>query len=76
MTREPFIAHSELTNEIYIVSGREKYCVTEQVIKAVNAIKALEQERCYKCEIGNPCLYCQHEFEQQESEDMEWQKRN
>lgn len=44
MIREPFIAHSELTNEIYIVSGREKYRVTEQAIKAVDAIKALEQE--------------------------------
>ena len=44
MAREPFIAHSELTNEIYIVVGKEKYRVTEQVIKAVMAIKALEQE--------------------------------
>lgn len=39
MTREPFIAHSELTNEIYIVVGKEKYRVTEQAIKAVMAIK-------------------------------------
>jgi hypothetical protein len=46
MTREPFIAHSELTNEIYIVVGKEKYRVTEQAIKAVMAIKALEQEPC------------------------------
>lgn len=44
MTKKPFIAHSELTNEIYIVIGKEKYCVTEQAIKAVVAIKALEQE--------------------------------
>lgn len=44
MTREPFIAHSELTNEIYIVVGKEKYRVTEQAIRAVMAIKALEQE--------------------------------
>jgi hypothetical protein len=44
MTKEPFIAHSELTNEIYIVVGKEKYRVTEQAIKAVMAIKALEQE--------------------------------
>jgi hypothetical protein len=44
MTREPFMAHSELTNEIYIIVGKEKYCVTEQAIKAVMAIKALEQE--------------------------------
>lgn len=40
----PFIAHSELTNEIYIVAGKEKYRVTKQAIKAVMAIKALEQE--------------------------------
>lgn len=44
MTREPFIAYSELTNEIYIVVGKEKYRVTEQAIKAVMAIKALEKE--------------------------------
>lgn len=44
MTREPFIAHSELTNEIYIVVGKEKYRVTEQAIKAVMAIKVLEKE--------------------------------
>ena len=46
MNREPFIAHSGLTNEIYIVIGKEKYRVTEQAIKAVMAIKALEQESC------------------------------
>ena len=28
-----------------------------------------EQEPCDKCEVGNPCLYCKHEFEPQESED-------
>ena len=44
MEREPFIAHSELTNEIYIVVGKEKYRVTEQATKAVKAIKALEQQ--------------------------------
>ena len=29
------------------------------------------QEPCDKCEVGNPCLYCKHEFEPQESEDKE-----
>lgn len=33
------------------------------------AIKALEQEDCNTCEFGNPCLYCRHEFEPQESEE-------
>ena len=35
------------------------------------AAKALEQEPCEKCEVGNPCLYCKHEFEPRESEDKE-----
>ena len=35
------------------------------------ALEALEQEPCDKCEVGNPCLYCKHEFEPQESEDKE-----
>lgn len=35
------------------------------------AIKVLEQEPCDKCEVGNPCLYCKHEFEPRESEDKE-----
>jgi len=34
---EPFIAHSEITNEIYIIYGKKKYCVTDQ---AINAMKA------------------------------------
>lgn len=48
----PFIAHSELTNEIYIVAGDKKYRVTEQTIKAVKAIKALEQEPSNKNNLG------------------------
>lgn len=27
-----------------------------------DAKKALEQEPCKECEVGNPCLYCEHEF--------------
>ena len=30
-----------------------------------------EQEPCDKCEVANPCLYCKHEFEPQESEETE-----
>lgn len=35
MEKEPHIAHSEITNEIYIVIGKKKYCVTDQVIRAM-----------------------------------------
>lgn len=44
MIKEPLIAHSELTNEIYVVVGKEKYPVTEQAIKAVMTTKVLEKE--------------------------------
>ncbi len=40
---KPYIAISELTNTIYVVDGKEKYDVTEQAIKAVEAIEALKQ---------------------------------
>ena len=32
---EPYLAHSELTDCIYIISGNNKYEVTEQCIKAM-----------------------------------------
>ena len=27
-------------------------------------VNKAEQEPCEKCEVGNPCLYCEHEFSQ------------
>jgi hypothetical protein len=60
MTREQAIAHGKEQLEIF---GGEHREFIEM------AIKALEQEPCDKCEVGNPCLYCKHKFEPQESED-------
>ena len=34
---DPFLAHSEITNEIYIIYGKKKYCVTDQAISAMKA---------------------------------------
>lgn len=67
MKREPFIAHSELTNEIYIIVGKEKYRVTEQAIKAVKAIEALEQEPF------NIDTYCKEHFMVMVDKDL-WNK--
>lgn len=33
------------------------------------AIELLEQEPCDTCEVGNPCLYCKHEFEERSGEE-------
>lgn len=32
-------------------------------------IDALSQEPCEKCEVGNPCLYCKHDFERGAEDD-------
>ncbi len=45
------LAHSEMTNIIYAIVGREKIDITEQAIAEVKAIKALEQESCEDKEI-------------------------
>lgn len=51
---EPFIAHSEITNEIYIVVGGDKYCVTDQVLKAVQQTGRAELiVRCKDCKWFN-----------------------
>lgn len=38
---KPFLAHSELTDCIYIIDGNDKYEVTEQCIKAMKATNRL-----------------------------------
>ena len=32
-------------------------------------LPSVKPQDCDTCEVGNPCLYCKHEFEPQESED-------
>lgn len=59
MSHEPFIAHSDLTQEIYIIQGKSKYCVTDQVVSAMKATGRLTEpkkghwiwqtEDIYKC---------------------------
>lgn len=62
-TSKPFLAHSELTDCIYIIYGNDKYEVTEQCIKAMKATNRMpnvlekirsEIEREYKVESENP----------------------
>ena len=46
MRNNPYIAHSELTNEIYIIDRQTKYPVTDQVVKAVVATdRAIPKEQ-------------------------------
>ena len=51
----PFIAHSELTDEIYVIDKKTKYCVTDQVMKAVvatnRAIPKAEYENRLKADM-------------------------
>lgn len=45
MNKEPHIEWSEITEEIYIVIGRNKYPVTEQVIKAMRETGRLKERK-------------------------------
>lgn len=50
-------ARADITDEYGDIEDMQPY------EEAVNmAIQALEQD-CDKCEVGNPCLYCKHKFE-------------
>ena len=50
--------------------NHDKHCCPRynKVIRTAVEEMKQEQEPCDKCEVGNPCLYCKHEFEPQESE--------
>ena len=36
----------------------------------IKKLPSVNPQDCDTCEAGNPCLYCKHEFEPQESEDQ------
>ena len=38
--------------------------VLSDILESVNELETFKQEPCDKCEVGNPCLYCEHEFSQ------------
>lgn len=53
---EPFLAHSEITNEIYIICGKKKYCVTDQAISAMKVTGRLPE--IYNKDVFYKCLIC------------------
>ena len=57
--------HDEYYQRTSIQDCRD--CFIEDVLNHLPSVTP--QEPCNKCEVGNPCLYCKHEFEPQESED-------
>lgn len=48
---------------------QEKHCCHRWSKVIRNTVEEMKQGRCDKCEVGNPCLYCKHGFEPQESEE-------
>ena len=65
---EPFLAHSEISNEIYIICGKKKYPVTEQVISAMKATGRLNERpqgewlHPYKSDIACECSNCHRQM--------------
>lgn len=48
------------SSKIYRNEGRQ------ECLDIIDKYIQKSQDRCDKCEVGNPCLYCKHEFEPQE----------
>ena len=67
----PFIAHSEISNEIYIICGKKKYPVTEQVVSAMKATGRLNErpqgewikhiDNLYPEDSTEECPFCHEE---------------
>ena len=47
--------------------GWSGYTVEVDYIKSLPPVKPQD---CGTCEVGNPCIYCKHDFEPQESEEV------
>lgn len=67
----PIITHSEITDNIYIVCGGNKYNVTEQVIKAMRETGRLEQRphgewTYHKYDKDYECSSCGVRFDEEE----------
>ena len=56
-------AVNEIINDIRDCISVEGYWA---FLERVKKLPAVEPQNCDKCEVGNPCLYCRHEFEPQE----------
>lgn len=39
-----------------------------QVVRGIHALPSVKPQDCDTYEVGNPCLYCKHDFEPQERE--------
>lgn len=53
---------------INVASG---FCHPANIADELAKLPSVNPQDCDTCEVGNPCLYCKHEFEPQESEDKE-----
>ena len=42
----------------------------DAITDAINNLQPIKPQDCDICEVGSPCLYCKHEFEPQESEEV------
>ena len=50
---------------VNIASG---FCHPANIADELAKLPSVNPQDCDTCEVGNPCLYCKHEFEPQESE--------
>ena len=54
--------------QIKEINGIE-YVMLSEVQMKIRKMPHVNPQNCDNCEVGNPCLYCRHEFEPQEGSD-------
>lgn len=59
---EDAISRQAVHDAVYRASG------LAGAMRAIDNLPSVNPQDCNTCEVGNPCMYCKHEFEPQESE--------
>lgn len=59
-TLKAMIEQLGIRNEDYLIPAEET------LYKVVKRMPPVNPQKCNNCEVGNPCIYCKHEFEPQE----------
>ncbi len=67
MTNET--ARREIESLDYYLQNHTNDYSEESHTAMMMAIKALEQQPCEKCEVGNPCLYCEYDFTEKKTKE-------
>ena len=66
ISRQAAIEAFQMFREYYSNRSNKEWVNRIEVV--LNQLPPVNPQNCDNCEVGNPCIYCKHDFEPQESE--------